>query len=68
MAINQTSVKILTDSLKKAKDDKDVFMKQIASVNLQIDAFQLSKREIQRQIDECTVVINDLKIDLGITT
>lgn len=62
--MNPTSIKILTDYSNKVKADKDLLTKQLSEVISQIDALQLNKRSIQKQVDDCNTVINDLKADL----
>lgn len=66
MAINETSTKILTDTLNKTKDDKGLLVKMIADVNNRIDNLQANKQDLQKQINDCNKIIDDLKLDLGI--
>jgi len=64
MAISTTSVRILTEQSNKLKQDKDYLSKELAKVISQIDALQLNKRALQKEIDDCTAVINDLRNDI----
>lgn len=64
MPINPTSKKILNDSVTKLKSDKELLIKSLSDVINKIDALQLTRKEIQKQIDDCDSSINDIQVDI----
>lgn len=64
MAINKRSENILKESIKKMREEKSIFARDLSDVIKDLDNLQSRKANLQKSINDINEVIESVKKDL----